>query len=124
MEFSSDFVFFLVSFSSSSSFSVPDQAQEILRLQALVDKQRAELDMREAEWRMRNLPPGGGDESGTNTTKSTLGPMAISEAGQVTEDLLSRTSTGGTGAGRPGLEMLVHETLSPQQQQADQSPEE
>ena len=99
---------------------MPDQAQEILRLQALVDKHRAELDMREAEWRMRNLPPGGGDESRTNTTKPTLGPMDTWEGERVAEGLLSRTMTGGTGAGRPVVDLLVHDNF--QQQQADQSP--
>ena len=69
-------------------------------------------------------PPSCGNESGTNTTRSTLGPMDTLEARQAVDDLLSGTTTGGTGAGRPGAEMLVHDNFSAQQRQADQSPGE
>ena len=95
---------------------MPDQSQEILRLQALVAKQRLELDLREAEWRLRSLPSGGGDESKTHTRRSTVRSMDTSEAGWVADDLLSQTMTGGAGAGRPGEALLVHDNFWQQQE--------
>ena len=92
---------------------MPDQAQEIRRLEALVAQMRQEVDLREAEWRLRNLPPGG-DVSGADRSSAVVNPMDTREE----SELLSQTTTGGTGAGRPGVEMLVHKTLSAQQQQA------
>ena len=79
--------------------------------------------MREAEWRLRNLPPGG-DVSGADSSSVTVNPMDTSGARQAESELLSRTTIGVTGTGRPGVELLVHETLTAQQQQADRSPEE
>ena len=76
--------------------------------------------MREAEWCLCNLPPGGGDESGTNTTRSTVRSMDTSGAGRVADDLLSRTTTCGAGAGRPGEALLVHDNF--RQHQEEQPP--
>ena len=89
-----EYFFFL-----SSLFSVPDAAQEILRLQALVKKQGEELAMREAEWRMRNLPPNVGDMTGGTTQTSLLDQMDTSQVQRVADDLLSRSGAGGAGAG-------------------------
>ena len=104
---------------------MPDQSQEILWLQALVAKQRAKLDLREAEWRLQSLPSGGADESGTNNTVATVRSMDTSMAQRVADDLLgagSWATTGGLGAGRPGDALLVHDNF--RQQQQDQLPGE
>ena len=78
-----------------------DAAQEILRLRALVTRQGEELALREAEWRMRNLPPGVGDKTGSTTRTGTtlLDLMDTLEVQKVAEDLLSWSSAGGAGAG-------------------------
>ena len=80
---------------------MPNAAQEIARLQALVKQKDKELAMREAEWRMRDLPPGVGDETGSTTKTGTtfLEPMDTLGLQKVADDLLSRSSAGGAGAG-------------------------
>ena len=66
-------------FSSFSSFLIPsfpvkDPARELLRLQYLLKQKdqeiaggRLELEAKELEWKMRELPPHVGDQTGDTT---------------------------------------------------------
>ena len=80
---------------------MPDPAREILRLQALVRQKDEELERREMEWRMRNLPPNVGDVTGSTSRDNVtlVDPMDTSDVNRVADDLLSQSGAGGSGGG-------------------------
>ena len=104
-----DFVFVYSSFSFLISFiSVPHPARELLRLQSLLKQKdqeiargRLELEKKELEWRMRELPPNVGDQTGETTIHGgNLSRMDTSTFHREADELLSRSlSAGGSGGG-------------------------
>ena len=69
------------------SFLVKDPAQELLRLQLLLEKKdqelahgRLELEKKELEWRMRELHANGVDQTGEKTiTRGNISDMETSQ---------------------------------------------
>ena len=86
---------------------MPDPVREILRLQALLRQNDEELEMKRVEWRMRDLPPLGGDVTGNTTRDATFQdpPMDTSEVNRVADELFSQSDAGGSaGGGGDGLQ--------------------
>ena len=87
---------------------MPDPARELLRLQSLLKQKdqeiargRLELEKRELEWHMRELPPNVGDQTGETTIHGgNLSGMDTSTFHREADELLSRSlSAGGSGGG-------------------------
>ena len=74
---------------------MPDPAQEILRLQALLRQRDEELERKQMEWRMRDLPPRVGDLTGSFSRDNAT----------FQDDLLSQSDAGSSaGGGGDGLQ--------------------
>ena len=79
-----------------------DPVQEIVRLQALLRQRDEELERKEMEWRMRDLPPNVGDVTGSTSRDNATfvdHPMDTSDINRVADDLLSQSNAGGSGGG-------------------------
>ena len=60
-----------------------------------------ELERRELKWRMRDLPPTVGNETGSTTRDGAtfVDQMDTSDVQRVADDLLSQSGAGGSGGG-------------------------
>ena len=81
---------------------MPDPVREILRLQALLRQRDEELERKEMEWRMRDLPPRVGDLTGSTSRDNATfqdHPMDTSDVNREADDLLSQSDAGSSGGG-------------------------
>ena len=87
---------------------MPDPAWEILRLQALLRQRDEELERKEMEWCMRDIPPRVGDLTGSTSRDNETfqdHPMDTSDVNRVADDLLYQSDAGGSaGGGGDGLQ--------------------